>query len=231
MSAHPGTHGMNQPTEPRTHPVAAPENLLFILIVNLLAPMLLAAAMGDITLARAAAIETVNSDRARSQTDLLAIAQVVAFGLAALDSLSRSMGDDISITMALRLRGNANACNRASEQNRRALAKAQAEIDLPETDLPAPEAAPPLAKPSPFLSDAAEAMLAEEARARPHPLPQTPAPPDHATKAADLLRQVGELKARIPSMSKSARKAAFERITRLTATARMLTSRPAPNPA
>ena len=223
---------MNQPTEPRTHPAAAaPENLLLILIVNLLAPMLVAAAMGDITLARAAAIETVNSDRARSQTDLLASAQVVAFGLAALDSLSRSMGDEISITMALRLRGNANACNRASEQNRRALAKAQAEIDLPETDLPAPEAAPPLAEPSPFLSDAAEAMLAEEARARLHPLPHTPAPPDNATKAADLLKQVGELRARIPSMSKSARKAAFERITRLTATARMLTSRPAPNPA
>jgi hypothetical protein len=98
-----------------------PLDLLMQLIVAFLAPMFLPATGGDLSIARAAAIETVSAYRAQTHADLIAIAQIVAFGLGALGSLSLAMADDIPPALALRLRGNANACNRAAEQNRRAL--------------------------------------------------------------------------------------------------------------
>ena len=96
-------------TDTITHPEPAsplcPADILMTLIAALLAPMFLAVSAGDIGLARAAAIETVNAYRARNHADLIAVAQIVAFGLAALGSLSLSLADDLSLSMALRLRG------------------------------------------------------------------------------------------------------------------------------
>lgn len=114
------------PTEPDEPAPAAdrplhPADILMNLIVAALAPMFLGASGGDIHLARMAALETVNAYRARDHADLIAIAQIIACGLAALGSLSLSMADDISLSMALRLRGNANALSRIAEQNRRAI--------------------------------------------------------------------------------------------------------------
>ncbi len=103
-----------------------PSEILLNLIVTFLAPMFLCASRGDILLARMAALETVNGYRARSHADLVSIAQIIAFGLAAMGSLSLSMADDLSVSMMLRLRGNANACNRSAEQNRRCLLEAHA---------------------------------------------------------------------------------------------------------
>ena len=97
-----------------------PSEVLLNLVATLLAPMFLGVS-GDIALARAAALQTINAYRVREQAGMLAVAQIVAFGLAALGSLSLSMADDISLSTRLRLRGNANALNRAAEQNRRAL--------------------------------------------------------------------------------------------------------------
>src|ERR1700712_614411 len=101
--------------------------LLMSLVIVLLAPVFLAVAGGDVDLARMAAIETVNDYRARNHADLIAVAQIIAFGLAALGSLSLSLADELSVSMALRLRGNAIACSRSAEQNRRALTKSQAD--------------------------------------------------------------------------------------------------------
>jgi hypothetical protein len=72
-----------------------------------------------------AALETVNSYRARTHVDLIAVAQIIASGLAAVSSASLSMADDISLAMTLRLRVNANACDRSADRNRRALEKNQ----------------------------------------------------------------------------------------------------------
>jgi hypothetical protein len=116
-------------TETSTHIAATSEtvvplpgsSILMSLIIALLSPMFLGVSAGDVSLARLAATETVNAYRARNHADLIAIAQIIAFGLAALGSLSLAMADDISLPMTLRLRGNANACNRSAEQNRRAL--------------------------------------------------------------------------------------------------------------
>ena len=90
------------------------------------------AANGDIAFARMAAAETVNDYRAQTQDDLITVALIVGFGLTALASLSQSMDDNIRITTALRLRGNANACHRSAEQSRRA----------PQTEPPRTQASP-----------------------------------------------------------------------------------------
>jgi hypothetical protein len=103
------------PTEPppqaatRSDSPLHPSDILMSLIVALLAPMFLSVTGGDIAYVRMAAIGTVNAYRIRKQADLIAIAQIIGFGLAALGSLSLSMADDISLSMTLRLRGNARA--------------------------------------------------------------------------------------------------------------------------
>jgi hypothetical protein len=98
-----------------------PSDVLMSFIVAFLAPMFLTCSGGDIYCARLAALETLCAYRARDQADLIAIAQIIACGLAALGSLALSMTDDVSLPLALRLRGNAVALNRAAEQNRRTL--------------------------------------------------------------------------------------------------------------
>jgi hypothetical protein len=79
----------------------------------------------DIDLARAAALETVNDYRCQNCVGLLAVVQIVAYGLACLGSLSQSMADDISLSMALRLRGSATSMDRAADRNRRVLSENQ----------------------------------------------------------------------------------------------------------
>jgi len=140
------------------HPQAHPTNALLTLIVTLLAPTFLGVTAGDLTLARMAAIQTINDYRARNHADLIAIAQIIACGLAALGSLSQSMDDDISLSMTLRLRGNAVALNRSAEQNRRVL---QQPIRDTPTPLPAwhtPEPLPANPAPPTGNSDWASAM-------------------------------------------------------------------------
>lgn len=113
----PMTQTASQASEPAHHLA----DVLAHLIATLLAPMFLLATGGDIALAHLAALETLNSYRARNHIDLIAVAQIVGCGLAALGSVSRSMEDDLSVSMVLRLRGNAVALNRTVEHARRAL--------------------------------------------------------------------------------------------------------------
>ncbi|MDR3531780.1 MAG: hypothetical protein P4L90_14670 [Rhodopila sp.] len=98
-----------------------PSHILLNLIVALLAPMFLSTSGGDIEFARMAALGTVNAYRVRNHADLITVAQIIACGLTALGSLSLSMADNLSLSMTLRLRGNAVALNRSADQNRRAL--------------------------------------------------------------------------------------------------------------
>ena len=126
-SAYPSTPAADMGASPGS------ADILLNLVVIFLAPVFLSAANGDIALARLAAAETVNSYRANSQADLLAVAQIVAFGFATLGSLCLSMADDISLTMVLRLRGNANALSRSAEAHRRRLEKSRADINQPPT--------------------------------------------------------------------------------------------------
>jgi hypothetical protein len=106
---------------PNTDTPLPPSEVFLHFIVSFLAPMFLTTTGGDPATARLAAIQTVNAYGARTLADLLPIAQVIAFGLAVLDSLSRSMEESLPTTLVLRLRGNAASLNRGAEQCRRAL--------------------------------------------------------------------------------------------------------------
>ena len=226
-----------------------PTDILMKLIVAFIAPMFLGVSGGDIRFARLAATETVNAYRLRNQADLLTVAQIIAFGLAALSSASLSMGDDLSLSMTLRLRGNANALHRAAEQNRRALTQSQASAPIPHRTTPAiePEHLPTIAKDDdqthaePLLNVAAARQLAAEAQARlrdpnqttadhaPIPPPAPTAPPVMTTEkrhqemwAIAMTHEASEISATIPNLPPTERRAASIRAAALTRAANEL---------
>ena len=118
-------------------------DVLLHVVVTLLTPLFLPVT-GDVDQAYAAALAAVRSCTARNPLDLLLISQVIAFGLATIDSVSLSMNDDIPTTLILRLRGNAVSLHRAGDRCRRALPDADPTVS-DEAPLPAagmqPEAA------------------------------------------------------------------------------------------
>jgi hypothetical protein len=93
------------------------------LIAAALTPIFRTATDGDPVRAQAAAIETINAYVPSYPSDFLPIAQIIAFGLATLSSISLSMAENMPIPLILRLRGNAASLTRGSEQCRRALAE------------------------------------------------------------------------------------------------------------
>jgi hypothetical protein len=93
------------------------------LIITMLTPMFLFTAVGNLTHARAAAPETLASYRVEARHDLITVAKIIAFGLATIGSLSRSMEDDLTLNQILRLRG--NATDRSEHRNRQALEKSR----------------------------------------------------------------------------------------------------------
>jgi hypothetical protein len=213
-----------------------PYDILLNLIVILLTPMFLGVTAGDAGLARLAALQTVNDYRARNHADLIAVAQIVAFGLAAVGSLSLSLADDISMSMALRLRGNAIACNRAAERNRLKLLKAQAEEPRQAEDEPPPP-------PDMFLSAAAEQLLAAEAQARleqtisPIPVPtpaatRTPAEKRHQQMwAIAIAKESSDIAASLSQLPPAEREAAEMRVALLGSTAHdLIYGAPVPMP-
>jgi len=98
-----------------------PANTLANLILMLLTPMFLWSTEGDVRLAYAAAAQTVNEYRIANRLSLFTVAKIIAFDIATLSSLSQSMYEDVSILLALRLRGNATGLDRSGERNRRKL--------------------------------------------------------------------------------------------------------------
>jgi hypothetical protein len=100
---------------------AAPDTNLVNLILALLTPMFLWSTAGDIRLAHIAAAQTLNEYRIANRLSLFTVAKIIAFDIATLSSLSQSMYEDIAISLALRLRGNATSLDRSGERNRRVL--------------------------------------------------------------------------------------------------------------
>lgn len=230
-----------------------PSDVLINLIVALLAPMFLSAS-GDIRFARMAALETVNAYRARNQADLMAIAQIIGCGLAALGSLSLSMADNLSLSMTLRLSGNAVALNRSVERNRRALKEKRPDTAMTATPLSAPEPEPDEDSDEAELvaSVVATQKRAAEARAHlqgtepvadrtpsPAPAPITaapiipPTPPAPTTAedkrhralwAAAMTEVAGKYTAGLANLPPAERKVASIRAAALTSTANALLS-------
>ena len=234
--------------EPATTPGRRPADILMNVIAALLAPMFLGVTGGDVALARMAAVETVNAYRAQNLADLIAIAQIIAYGLAALGSLSLSMADDISLSMTLRLRGNANALNRSAEQNRRVIRENRGDEPMPRHPTMAAEFETPAmiaeddiqTETEAFLDDKAAQMLAAETMARLQAPPErtkapTPVPvaaPAIAPTASEkrhqemwaiaMVKESGEIIDSIPNLPPAERNAASIRAAALSSTAHQL---------
>jgi hypothetical protein len=102
---------------------------LMEILPGLLAPLLMNGTVTDPARAHRAAEQAIAQYQPGTQGELVTISQIVAFALSAIDNLRLSMPDEVSLTMKLRLRGNANALNRASLQAVQALDKARAGAD------------------------------------------------------------------------------------------------------
>jgi hypothetical protein len=100
--------------------------------------------------ARAEIIATLASYGARTRREYLHAAQIIAFGLSALDALSEAKVAEMSPSMRLRCRGCANGLDRACQRNEKALARLQA--------AEGPNAADPAGEP---LNDLSEKDLRE----------------------------------------------------------------------
>ena len=228
-------------TEPHQAPLPdedfalLPADILMNLIVIILAPMFLTAAGADIGFARMAVSETIRAYRPRNQADMIAVAQIVACGLAALGSLSLSMTGDLSPSMALRLRGNANALNRSAEQNRRARpqgtsraaefqpepadAAYEAEVLTSVADseqrFAAVQAAPPAAEPAPPPAPAEFPQTSE---------PEPSERQRQSVWAGAMIEVAKEFTASIPGLPPQERKAALLRAEALSRCANELLS-------
>ncbi|MFL5283494.1 MAG: hypothetical protein ACJ8AW_21490 [Rhodopila sp.] len=104
-------------------------------ILALLATLFLPSTAGNLEAARSAAAALLASYDVRTGRQLRLAALAIAFSFGALDSLSRAAAPELPANQVLRLRGNANALNRAAQQNE---AKLEKLIGQPEA---APEAA------------------------------------------------------------------------------------------
>jgi hypothetical protein len=223
-------------THPRPSIEAAPDeefhpaDILLHLTITLLAPMFLLASGGNIMFARMAALQTVTAYHARTDEDMIAIVQIIAFGLAALASLSRSMEDDLSLAMTLRLRGNANACNRSAEQNRRALRESRTGNETLANVQPAVSLDDGYDE-TELMASVAEALRQtgqtrppkqETMPARPAVAPAAPAVPPNASErqievawAAGMARAAAAYTADLPNLAPAERRAATIRATAL----------------
>lgn len=99
----------------------------------------------DLGAARAEILETLASYGARTPSELLNAAQIIAYGLSALDMLQEARTADMSRSMRLRFRGCANNLNRSVQRSERALAMRLADA--------APDAVEPIAEPVAAVPD------------------------------------------------------------------------------
>jgi hypothetical protein len=111
-------------------------------ILGFLAPLFIDIVAGDSAAARDAAQSMLASYGARNDRELRFAALSIAFSFGALDALSRAADRDLPLNQVLRLRGNANALNRAAQQNETRLEKAQRQpadetMEVPHSPAPA----------------------------------------------------------------------------------------------
>ena len=164
---------MSEPNAPPSgHP---PGNLLAELIITLLTPLFLAVAGGNLIHARAAAAETLASYRTETRHDLITVAKIIAFGLATICSLSRSMDEDLTLNQVLRLRSNANATDRSEHRNRQALGTPQ---DAAPPSEPGIDTAALVAAAQQLQHQTAENLAAFTRQPQAAPLPAPAANPD-----------------------------------------------------
>jgi hypothetical protein len=92
-------------------------------LIRFLLPFFLDATQ-NVEAARSEILETIASHGAHTRAQMLNVAQIIAFGLSALELLSEARATtEMSPSMRLRFRSCANGLNRACQQNANSLAK------------------------------------------------------------------------------------------------------------
>jgi hypothetical protein len=212
-----------------------PETGLSVLlnaVIALLAPMFLWSTGGDVAFARLAAMEALEAYRATGPRSLITATKVIAFDLAALWSLSQSMSDEISLPLALRLRGNAGSMDRAAQRNQQVLdqdCRIAESADLPSEA--ALEAA--VVEAQRMVQEANTRIKAAQQPKVPAPVPapvpaSSPAPMSEdrrrAAWAGAMAQVAGEMTADMGNLSPKERAAEMMRVEALTQTAAALVS-------
>ena len=105
-------------------------------ILAFLATLFLPSTAGDVAAARSGAAALLASYDVRTDRQLRLAALAIAFSFGALDSLSRAAEPDLPANQVLRLRGNANALNRAAHQNEAKLEKLAGQPEAAQPDEP-----------------------------------------------------------------------------------------------
>jgi hypothetical protein len=77
--------------------------------------------LNDPALARKAAQQAIDAYQPKTTHELIATSQILAFALAALEALRLAAPEDVSPSMKLKLRGNANGLDKAARDNARIL--------------------------------------------------------------------------------------------------------------
>jgi hypothetical protein len=149
-------------------------------LVLFLLPYFLAVT-SDYDIASAEVLETLASYGARTRSELINAARIIAFSFSALDMLAEVKATEMSPSMSLRFRGCANNLNRACQQNEASLAKKLA-CDTPES---------PTAEPIDDMQEAEFEAALQHAKiqieAYRNGLPQTaPVPPQRPMGSAML---------------------------------------------
>jgi hypothetical protein len=203
-----------------------PPNLLMEFVLSLLTPFLMTEGITDIDLARRATAETIAAYKVTGQDQLVTIAQIIAFALTSLDNLRLSLPPDLSLSMKLKLRGNASALNRASQQATATLETRRRETPAPEPDLDPAEILAALETAKAVVQQAQAATQAQTA---------TPATrqniPDRQTDAAWAAAMTGvaaEYTAELPNLTPAERGVQLARIAALSKIATSLGNGTAP---
>jgi hypothetical protein len=93
-----------------------PSDLMTGFILSLLTPFLMTGSITDPNLARKAAAETVAAYQATGPRQLVTVAQIIAFGLTAVDTLRLSLQGDLPLPMKDRLRRSASTMTRIARE-------------------------------------------------------------------------------------------------------------------
>ena len=213
-------------TEPT---VTEPAGALAAVVLNLLAPLLLAGANNDPALARLAAQQAIEAYQAVHSAQLISVAQVVAYAVAGLDALRLSMDPALSPSMTLKHRGNANALGRSSQRAADALARQRRDHPGPRPDAP-PADTPPMDTPPMDTPCQIETLAAlEAARAQVQAAPAAEPPPEQRRRAwaAAMTTVAAEYAAELDTLPLAQRRASLIRIGALTDSARALSRPPA----
>jgi hypothetical protein len=189
-----------------TGPATETNDPLLAFVLSVLTPLLMT---GDPELADRAAWQAIATHQTTDGGQLIGIAQTVGFALASLDNLRLSAAPDLSLSMKLKLRGNANALHRSTQRSAAAL-EHQRHADRPEHSEAETEA---------VLEQVQTELQQSAAPAPPAPPPETDRERIWANAMTDVAAECSRALAKLPT---SQRRAETIRITALRDIARHL---------